>query len=183
MSKVLDTSASLDEEAWEYLINNTTDYPSPKPRPNLLSRLQTPGSSASFHPHTRSRGPITDNVVQTPPDIRKARWRRIDRKISQQRRRSELFTRNRANSDTSLLYRLGTGDEDLSFGNFNDSYNLDEPEPEVGPEILNFIGVPIVDMAGQGGNVEAIAVVTPPLVPEGDGPGQGAQQNEMGGGK
>ena len=78
MSEILDTSASLDEEAWEFLINNTTDYPSPIPRPNLLARLQTPGSSASFHPHTRSRGPITDKVVQTPPDIRLARWRRID---------------------------------------------------------------------------------------------------------
>ena len=175
MSDVLDTSLSLDEDAWEFLINGTTDFPSPKARLNQnLSRLQTPGSSASFHPHTRSRGPVrSDNVVQTPPDIRRARWRRIDRKISQQRRRSELFTRNRANSDTSLLYRLGTGDEDLSFGNlhtFDDSYALDrtEPEPEVGPEILNFIGVPIIDpiddMAGQGQNLEGIAVV--PLVPE-----------------
>ena len=183
----MDISVSLDEDAWEFLINGTTDYPSPKPRPNLLSRLQTPGSAASFHPHTRSRGPITDNVVQTPPDIRKARWRRIDRKISQQRRRSELFTRNRANSDTSLLYRLGTGDEDLSFGelrNFNDSYALDEPEPELGPEILNFIGVPIIDpiidMAGEGQNLEGIAIVNPPLVPEAEGPGPGAM-NVVGG--
>ena len=84
MSEVFDITVSLDEDAWEFVINGTTDYPSPKPRPNLLPRLQTPGSStssASLHPHTRSRGPIRlDYVVQTPPDIRKARWRRIDKK-------------------------------------------------------------------------------------------------------
>ena len=182
--EVLNTSASLDDTAWEYKF----DLPTPAPRPSLLGR-QTPGSSASFHPHTRSRGPVVGvgSEYQTPPDIRIARWRRIDRKVSQQRRRSEVFTQNRANSDTSLLYNLQFSEEEnLSFGElrtFEDSYNLAEPEPEpvLDPVILNFIPVPAEvepDMADQ--NVEAILQADPqppPLVPD---PGA---QNIEGGGK
>ena len=183
--EVLNTSVSLDDIAWDYAFN-TPDFPSPAPRPSLLAR-QTPGSSASFHPHTRSRGPVVGGEFQTPPDIRIARWRRIDRKVSQQRRRSEVFTRNRANSDTLLLYNLQFSEEEnLSFGElrtFEDSYNLAEPEPEpvLDLVILNFIPVPAEvepGMADQ--NVEAILQADPqppPLVPD---PGA---QNIEGGGK
>ena len=179
---MLNTSVSLDDTAWEYTFN-TPAFPSPAPRPSLLAR-QTPGSSASFHPHTRSRGPVVGGAFQTPPDIRLARWRRIDRKVSQQRRRSEVFTRNRANSDTSWLYSLGTGEENLSFGElrtFDDSYNLAEPEPVLDPVILNFVPVPAVeaDMAGANENVEAILQANPPLVPE--APDPGAQNINRGG--
>ena len=70
---------------------------------------------------------------------------------------------------------------------FNDSYSLDEPEPGLGPEILNFVGVPIVEpgMAGEGENVEAILQAYPPQAPLGPevvAPDPGAQ-NINGGGK
>ena len=76
--EVLNTSASLDDIQWDYEFG-TPDFPTPAPRPSLLAR-QTPGSSASFHPHTRSRGPVVGvgSEYQTPPDIRIAQWRRID---------------------------------------------------------------------------------------------------------
>ena len=134
----LNTSSSLNDLNWDFEEFNTPGLPTPAPRPSLAR--PTPGSSASFHPHTRSRGPAIGYEVQTPPDIRIARWKRIDRKVSRQARRSEIFGRNRANSDTSLLYNLGTGEENLSFGDirFEDSYNLAEPEPVLDPVILNF---------------------------------------------
>ena len=160
--EILNLSSSLDNLNWDYQVDefNTPGLPTPAPRPSL-ARRQTPGSSASFHPHTRSRGPAIGYEVQTPPDIRIARWKRIDRKVSREARRSALFGRNRANSDTSLLYNLGTGEENLSFGDirFEDSYNLAEPEPVLEPVILNFRPVPVEiepEMAGQGENVDAI---------------------------
>ena len=165
----LNTSSSLNDLNWDFEEFNTPGLPTPAPRPSLAR--PTPGSSASFHPHTRSRGPAIGYDVQTPPDIRIARWKRIDRKVSRQARRSEIFGRNRANSDTSLLYNLGTGEENLSFGDirFEDSYNLAEPEPVLDPVILNFRPVPAEvepEMAGQNENVDAIlqADPQPPLV-------------------
>ena len=169
--EVLNTSASLNDIAWDYEEFNTPGFPTPAPRPSLAR--QTPGSSASFRPHTRSRGPVAGGEFQTPPDIRIARWRRIDRKVSQQRRRSEVFGRNRANSDTSLLYNLQFSEEEnLSFGDlrFEDSYNLAEPEPVLDPVILNFRPVPAeVEPGMDPANVEAILQADPqppPLVPD-----------------
>ena len=178
----LNTSSSLNDLNWDFEEFNTPGLPTPAPRPSLAR--PTPGSSASFHPHTRSRGPAIGYDVQTPPDIRIARWKRIDRKVSRQARRSEIFGRNRANSDTSLLYNLGTGEENLSFGDirFEDSYNLAEPEPVLDPVILNFRPVPAEvepEMADPDANVEAILqadLQPPPLLPD-----PGAQNIERGG--
>ena len=49
--EVLNTSASLDDIAWDFEFD-TPDVPTPAPRPSLARH--TPGSSASFRPHTRS---------------------------------------------------------------------------------------------------------------------------------
>ena len=121
-------SASLDESDWELYFPTTPSFPTPAPRPSLL---RTRSSSTAFHPHTRSPGPVTGPELnfggclpQTPPDLRLARWRRIDKKITQRDKRYESFSCARANSDTKLLYRLGAGQEDLSFSElrtFNDS--------------------------------------------------------------
>ena len=75
--------------------------------------------------------------------------------------------RNRANSDTSLLYNLQFSEEEnLSFGDlrFEDSYNLAEPEPVLDPVILNFRPVPAEvepGMADPNANIEAILQADP----------------------
>ena len=111
----------------------------------------------------------------------------------QRDKRYESFSRARANSDTSLLYRLGAGQEDLSFGElrpYNDSYNLAEPEPydpaevvepdTVGPEVVEeaepiLVLLPEVEMAGQGEEIEVAG--PPPLVqPQDPAQAQGGQQ-------
>ena len=78
----LNTSSSLNDLNWDFEEFNTPGLPTPAPRTSLAR--PTPGSSASFHPHTRSPGPAIGYEVQTPPDIRIARWKRIDRKVSRQ---------------------------------------------------------------------------------------------------
>ena len=123
-----EVSTSLDESDWELYFPTTPAFPTPVPRPSLL---RARSSSTASRPHTRSRGPETGPELnlggclpQTPPDLRLARWRRIDKKITQIDKRYESFSCARANSDTKLLYRLGAGQEDLSFGElrtFNDS--------------------------------------------------------------
>ena len=194
-------SASLDESNRELYFPTTPSFPTPAPRPSLL---RTRSSSTASRPHTRSRGPVTGPELnfggclpQTPPDLRLAHWRRIDKKITQRDKRYESFSRARANSDTSLLYGLGAGQEDLSFGElrtYNDSYYLAEPEPydpaevvepdTVGPEVVDetepvLLLVPEADMAGRG---EEIALADPPPVAQAQDPaqGQGGQQEGAG---
>ena len=196
-----EVSTSLDESDWELYFPTTPDYPTHVPRPSLL---RARSSSTASRPHTRSRGPETGPELnlggclpQTPPDLRLARWRRIDKKITQRDKRYESFSRARANSDTSLLYRLGAGQEDLSFGNlraYNDSYNFAEPEPyepvevvepdTVGPEVIEetepvLLLVPEVDMEGQG---EGIELAGPPLVAQAQDPAQAQGNQQEGGG-
>ena len=76
-----------------------------------------------------------------------------------------------------MLYNLGAGEENLSFGDlrFEDSYNLAEPEPVLDPVILNFrpVGpVPVEvepEMADPNADVDAILQVDPQpplLVPD-----------------
>ena len=112
-------SVSLVESDWEQYFLTTPSFPTPAPRPSLL---RTHSSLTASRPHTRSRGPVTGPELnfggclpQTPPDLRLARWRRIDKKITQRDKRYESFYRARANSHTSLLYRPGAGQEELSF--------------------------------------------------------------------
>ena len=194
-------SASLDESDWEQYFPTTPSFPPPAPHPSLL---RTHSSLTASRPHTRSRGPVTGPELnfggclpQTPPDHRLACWRRIDKKITQRDKRYESFSRARANSDTSLLYRLGAGQEDLSFGElraYNDSYNLAEPEPyepaevvepdTVGPEVVEetepvLLLVPEVDMEGQG---EGIELLGPPPVDQAQDPAHAQGNQQEGGG-
>ena len=193
-------SVSLYESDWEQYFPTTPSFQTPAPCPSLLS---TRSSSTASRPHTRSRGPVTGPKLnfggclpQTPPDLRLARWRRIDKKITQRDKRYKSFSRARANSNTSLLYRLGAGQEYLSFGElrtYNESYNLAELEPYepevvepdiVGPEVVEetepvLLLVPEVDMEGQG---EGIELAGPPPVAQAQDPAQAQGNQQEGGG-